>query len=238
MKSKKVVLSALFVMICSVAYSQLHPERKFIRSGNRDFEKGAYDDSEVDYLRAREMNPASYEATFNLADAHYKQERYQEAQAAFEVLASLENNDPLRRADAYYNLGNSYFQQEKYKEALEAFKNAMRLNPADTDAKFNYAYTKKKLEQDQNQDNDQNQNDNQNDQDQNNDQNQDNQDQNDDKNDPQQDKGDGQQPQPEGAISRDEAEKMLDAIQNSEDNTREKMDAEKAPVGVVGGKNW
>ena len=43
------------------------------------------------------------------------------------------------RAEAFYNLGNAQFKQQKYKEALESYKQSLRLNPADQQAKYNYA---------------------------------------------------------------------------------------------------
>ena len=68
---------------------------------------------------------------------------------------------------AFYNLGNAQFKQQKYKEALESYKQSLRLNPADQQAKYNYAYTKRLLDDnkdgggggddDKNQDKDQNQ---------------------------------------------------------------------------------
>lgn len=70
------------------------------------------------------------------------------------------------RAEAFYNLGNAQFKQQKYKEALESYKQSLRLNPADQQAKYNYAYTKRLIDDnedgggggdDKNQDKDQNQ---------------------------------------------------------------------------------
>ncbi len=51
------------------------------------------------------------------------------------------------RAEAFFNLGDAQFRQEKYREALESYKQSLRLNPADAEAKYNYAYTKRLLEQ-------------------------------------------------------------------------------------------
>lgn len=252
---RKIILSLLLCGLCYGGYSQLYPERRLIRSGNKQFEQGKYPEAEVTYMRALEKTPFSYEANFNLSDVRYKQERYEEAEQIFQQLAEMQvpegmenlgpitGTDPASRARAYYNLGNSLFQQRKLEPALEAYKNSLRLNPSDQEAKFNLAYTKKLLDKDkngggggggQNNQNDQNKNqDNQ----QNNPDNKDNNDQN--KQNP--DKNDQQKnpdKQNQGGMSKEEAEQLLDAVQNSEDNTREKVDAKK--VGKVGrsGKNW
>jgi tetratricopeptide (TPR) repeat protein len=176
---------------------------------------------------------------------------------------SLER-DSVNISETHYNAGNSLFQQRKLEEALEEYKNALRANPSDMDAKFNLAYTKKLLEKDkqqqqqnqddknqdknkdQNQDNkdnkDQQQNQDQQQDKQNQDQNKDkdnNQDKNNDQN-QQQNQDDKQQPQDsKQSMSRNDAEQLLNAMQMSEDKTREKVDAQEAKAAVaVSGKNW
>ena len=192
------------------AQAQKWPERSRVRRGNRAYERLDYGRAEERYQQALELSDTCFEAKFNLGDALYKQQRYDEAEKIFTALAADSTRSDLDRAHSFYNLGNSLFQQKKYQEALSAFKRSLRLNPADLETKYNYAYTKKYIEDNQqggggggdnnqNQDNqnqDQNQqgdgqNDQQNDQnqdhnqqgndDQNKDQNQDNENNNDQK---------------------------------------------------------
>ena len=148
------------------------------------------------------------------------------------------------RAMAFYNLGNAQFKQQKLKEALQSYKNSLLLNPLDMEAKYNYAYTKKLLEDQQqdggggNDNQDQNQDQNQN---QNQDQQQGGNDQKQDQNkDQKQDQNQDQQPQsqqPQQGISEQEQQQILDAIQAQEDRTQEKL-KEKQGVIVRGTKNW
>lgn len=244
-------MKALFCTFVSVlltlgASAQRYPERSDIRSGNRAYEQGDFPRAEVAYRRALEKAPDSPEANFNLSNALYKQERYDEAAKLAGQIAA-DTTDVLRQAKAYYNQGNAYFKQRKLQEALEAYKNSLRINPSDQEAKFNLAYTQKLLEQnqddDQNKDKDKNKD--QNDQNQ---QNQDNsnQDKNDDQNQQQQNPDNPnqqndqqeQQPPPQGGMSQEEADRMLDAMQGNEDNTKQKMEEKKVrPVGRSG-KNW
>ncbi len=185
-------LVALFV--ATDAQAQKFPERRLVRKGNRSYERLDYNKAAERYQQAIGVCDSCYEATFNLGDALYKQKEYDEAGKIFSALAADSTRSDLDRAQSYYNLGNTLFQQKRYQEALSAFKKSLRLNPADLETKYNYAYTKKYIEdqqqqgggggndqnQNQNQQNDQNQgggNDQQNDQqnnqnDQNNDQNQ------------------------------------------------------------------
>lgn len=168
-------------------------------------------------------------------------------------------------SDVFHNLGNAYLAQKKYGEAVEAYKNSLRRNPGDVETKTNLAYAQKMLEdQQQNQQNQQNQQDQQN-QDQNQNQNQ-NQDQNKDQNKNDQDKNDqnkdqnkndqndqnkqndqqdnkndqqnqqGQQPK----ITPQAAEQMLQAVQDKENQTQEKVNKEKAKAlkSKQKEKNW
>ena len=130
-------------------------------------------------------------------------------------------------------------QKKDYAAAVEAFKQALLRRPDDLDAKENYIYAKKMLEnqqnQDQNQDQNQQQNQDQNQDQQNQDQNQDQQNQN--QNQDQQQ----QQPQPqEQQISPQQARQMLQAIQAKEKETQDKVNKEKAAVlkSRQKDKNW
>ena len=164
--------------------------------------------------------------------------------------------------EAIYNLGNALYKAERFDRAEQTMQ-SLRLNPSDMEAKYNYAYTKRLLDEnkdggggggDQNKDQnqDQNKDQNQNDQSQQNpDQKGDQKDQKgdpkdqqgDQKQNPQEGKGDKEdqgdqqgQPTPSG-ISPQEQQQMLDAIQAQEDKTQEKL-KEKQGVVVRGKKNW
>jgi tetratricopeptide (TPR) repeat protein len=213
------------------AAAQRYPERKFIRAGNSVYSKGDYPLAGVLYMKALAKDSMSYEARFGLLDALYKQGNYDAAAQGFAALAGDTSN--IHAPQSHFNAGNALFRQKKYREAIDAYKNSLRLDPADSEAKFNLAYAKKMLEQQQ-QDKDQNKDD------KDNKDNRDNDDSRDQQNQPQnQDQNGGQrQQQPQqGQMSREEAERMLDAVQMSEDRARQKLDsARKAPAS--GGKNW
>ena len=245
------------------ASAQKYPERSLVRKGNRDFAKERYDRSIERYTQALEAAPENFEAAYNLGGALYRTEKYEEAAKMLERIAADSTRTDQERAEAFYNLGNAQFKQEKYPEALESYKQSLRLNPSDMEAKYNYAYTKRLLDEnkdggggggDQNKDQnqDQNKDQNQNDQSQQNpDQKGDQKDQKgdpkdqqgDQKQNPQEGKGDKEdqgdqqgQPTPSG-ISPQEQQQMLDAIQAQEDKTQEKL-KEKQGVVVRGKKNW
>ena len=256
----------VFLFAALGASAQNMPERSEVRRGNRQYNKGNYEKSIERYERALGAAPESFEAIYNLGNALYKAERFDKAEQTMRKAAADSLRADGERAEAFYNLGNAQFKQQKYKEALESYKQSLRLNPDDQEAKYNYAYTKRLLDEnkdgggggndDQNQDKDQNQDqqqqgggeDKQDKQDgdrQQDDQNQqgdDQEQQGEQQNPPQPDKGDQgdeqgeQQPVPAG-ISPQEQEQMLDAIQAQEDRTQDKL-KEKQGVVVRGKKNW
>ena len=256
-----ILLAALLAAVS--ALGQQMPERREVRKGNRLYNKGEYQQSIERYGRALMLDPASFEATYNLGNALSKAEMYDKAEQMQNRAAADTLRSDTERAEAYYNLGNTQFRQKKYQEALESYKRSLLLNPDDREAKYNYAYTKRLLDDeqknggggggDQNQQNKDQQNqqgqNNQNQQgqdqnkDQNKDQGQDNQDQNKDQGQGQPDGKDGEQgegegqPRPEG-ISPQEQEQMLDAIQAQEDRTQEKLKEKRRAMVVRSGKNW
>ncbi len=259
----KLLYIILFLFAAAGAQAQQLPERSLVRKGNRQYNKGNYEQSIGRYEQALQAAPGQFEAIYNLGNALYKAERFDRAEQTMQQAAADSLRADTERAEAFYNLGNAQFKQQKYQEALESYKQSLRLNPSDMEAKYNYAYTKRLLDQNKNggggggndqkdQDKDQNKDQNQNGQGQQNpdqkgdqkDQKGDPKDQQDDqKQDPQDgkgdkgDKGDQQgQPTPSG-ISPQEQQQMLDAIQAQEDKTQEKL-KEKQGVVVRGKKNW
>lgn len=170
MKMKR-TLYLTFMLVVAVAMAipaqaQKWPERSRVRRGNRAYERLDYDRAEERYKQALELSDTCFEAKFNLGDALYKQQRMDEAEKIFAALAADSTRSDLDRAHAYYNLGNSLFQQKKYQEALSAYKRSLRLNPADLETKYNYAYTKKYIDDNQQGGGGGNNNQNQNDQNQ------------------------------------------------------------------------
>jgi tetratricopeptide (TPR) repeat protein len=232
-------LSILLIFSGITINSNAQNENKFIRQGNRAFEEGDFKKAEIDYRKALDKNQKSVKGEYNLGGAIYKQENYEEAQRLYEQLAS-NNLTPEQKAMTYHNLGNSFLQMQKPEPAIAAYKNALRNNPNDLDTKYNLEFAKKMLKQQQQQQQQQNkdQNKDQENKDQNKDQkNQDQQNQDQDKDQQNQDQQqnqqqsqdnqDKQQPQQMKQISKEDAERMLQALQDNEKKTLEKLKLEK-----------
>ena len=218
-KVKNILMIMLFLTAISAA---AQPDRRDVRRGNRDYKKENWKEAEIEYRKGIVKDSLSVAANYNLAADLYRQNNPQEAQKVLdrikEVAPATEN-----AADYYYNLGDVAIANQDWQTAVTAFEESLLRNPGDMNAKENYIYAKKKLQQQQNQQNQQQNDQNQDNQDQNqdrNDQNKDNQDHNKDQQDRQQD----QQPK----ITPQAAQQMLQAIQAKEKETQEKVKKEKA----------
>ena len=236
-------LILLLALLCALSASA-QADRHDVRAGNRKFRKDKFKEAEIDYRKAVVRDSTSLAAQYDLASALYRQQDYAGAGKALE---SLKEREDLP-AQYYFNAGDAACQQKDWQAAVDAFRQALLQDPGDLDAKENYIYAKKMLENqqgggggggnDQNQDNQDNQDDQNQNQDQNQDQdNQDrNQDQNQDQNRDNQDKNQDQQPQ----ISPQQAQQMLRAIQAKERETQDKVNKEKAALlkSRQKEKNW
>ena len=239
----------LALLSISVAMSA-QTDRKEVRSGNRQFRRENYKEAEISYRKALVKDSLSFAANYNLANVLYRGEHYDEAG---KILETVREAAPASEygADYFFNAGDIALAKKDYAAAVDAFKQSLLLNPGDLQAKENYIYARKMLENRQQngggQDNQQNQDDQQN-QD-----NQDNQDNQQDRNDNQQNRDqqnnqdqqdsqdgrNGQQPQPV-KISPQQAQQMLKAMQAKEKETQDKVNREKAEAlkSRQKEKNW
>lgn len=235
---RRLISVLLLLLLCLPSLAQ--NDRKDVRAGNRKFSKDKFKESEIDYRKAVLKDSTSVAGQYNLASSLYRQGDYDGAGVA---LGRVEESG---RPEVYFNEGDVALQKKDYARAVEAFKSALLQTPDDLDAKENYIYAKKMLEnQQQNNQNDQNQDQqnqdqqNQNNQNQQDNQDQQNQDNQDDRNDQQDDKDQSRQNN-ENQMSQQQAQQMLRAIQAKEKETQDKVNKEKAAAlkSRQKEKNW
>ena len=243
-----IVLALVLALSAGPVWGQV--DKKEVRHGNRDFRKEKYEMAFQDYLRAVEKDTLSVAANYNMANALYRMEQYDQAQQALDRIGDAVLSS-ASAADYFFNLGDVALQKKDYQAAVKAFTESLILRPEDLQAKENLIYARQMLQNQQNQENGGGQNDDQQDnqdqnqdnqdQNQNNDQNQD--DQNQDNQNPEQDKQDDQQkqqPQQEPKITPQAAQQMLQAIQAKEKETQDKVNKQKAEAlkSRQKDKNW
>lgn len=246
-----IILVAVTFLMGVSAMAQV--DKKDVRRGNRDFRKENFREAEIDYRKALVKDSMSVAANYNLASTLYREGDYAQAMQTLERVKDVAPMSPAS-ADYYFNLGDVALQQQDYQKAVEAFGESLIRRPDDLQAKENFIYAKKKLQDQQqnqqNQNNDQNQDnqDNQDQNDQNQNKDQDNQDQQNDqdKNDQNQDQNQDQNDQPQQSqgqqpkISPQAAQQMLQAIQAKEKETQDKVNKQKAEAlkSRQKEKNW
>jgi tetratricopeptide (TPR) repeat protein len=231
----------LILLFSALFYHNAFSEspKKFIREGNKCYKDEKFIDAEVQYKKALETDSNSLKANFNLANSLYKQGRFEESGNIYQNLSN-QNIDKEVLAKAYHNLGNSLLKEKKYPESIDAYKKSLRLKPDDLDTKYNLEYAKKMLIQEQQQQKNQKNQQNQDNKDQKQDQNK--QDKNKDKNkDNQQSQADNQnqkdkqdknrKEQQQPKISKEDAQRMLNAIRNDEKKVQKDVRKQLVPSG-------
>ena len=119
-------------------------EKAHIRKGNKQYEAGQYAEAESSYKDALDEKASSFEGSFNLGDAAYKQEKFDDAINQFDLISKQANTKEQLGA-SYHNLGNAYLQKKEYEKSVEAYKQALRNTPSDMDTKYNLAYAQRQL---------------------------------------------------------------------------------------------
>ncbi len=140
----------LVALLTHATHAQV-TSRSMLRSGNRAFEEGDFTTAEEKYREAAQKRHHATAAQFNLANALYRQQRYEEALEVYLSLLSSSHDSATINAIAY-NLGNTalkrflnpeegmeHQRQEYLQLGIEAYSEALRYNPTDEDARHNLA---------------------------------------------------------------------------------------------------
>lgn len=224
-KRRTLMVTLLFALGTVGAFSQ--NDRTYIRQGNRLFRMGNADKAEVEYRKAIVKKNNNPQANYNLGCALMQQQKDSLAMVQFDKASKMETSK-FRRSMSYHNMGVIAQRHQQYGPAIKCYQEALRLNPNDNETRYNMILCKK-LMKNQNQPQ-QNQNQKKNDKDKN------KQDQDKQKQDQQKQENN---PQKQEQISKDNAERMLDAADQQEKATRKKMEkAMSQPQRRNLQKNW
>ena len=214
--------------------AQNKKSRTLIRNGNSSYQNNNFDKAELNYRKALVIDPKSKSANYNLGNTLYSQQKFQESQEYYEKSID-KNDDKLSRARAYHNMGNACFKSNQLEQAILAYENALKLNPSDVETKYNLAMAKKQQKNKGGGKNDQKQD------------KKDNQDKKDDQkksggsgNPQEKPKEAKSEPKPDNkSMSKEQAQRLLEALKNQEQNTQNKMEAKKTkPEPKKGKKDW
>ena len=228
---KVLFMLSILMSINSIAQNK----KSFLRNGNELYADSSYNEAEIQYRKSLLEDQDYFNASFNLADAIYKQERYEESSALFDA---LKDDAPTETdlAKVFHNIGNSLVKEQKLDEAIEAYKSALRINPNDKDTRHNLALTTQQQEQENKNENKENKDD------QKEDKKEDNKEQEKENKENKKQQEEKQENNPEEKkeeMSKETAEKMLEAIQQQEKELQEELQKKKVKgkrVKVI--KDW
>lgn len=232
---RKVIYVTILILLPITVVAQVNStkhERNFIREGNKMYSERRYADAEKAYQKALQENESSLIAKFNLATTYLRQANVndttknglleQSMNMLNEVAATADN---ALASKAYYDLGNIYYNQKNYAASVEFYKNALRKNPDDDKARENLRLAQKQLKDQQGGGGGNNNDDKQNEK-QNQDQNKKKDDKGQDQN--KQNPNDKQAKQPpQNGMTKENAEQILQTMQNEEKNTQDKVNKAK-----------
>jgi Ca-activated chloride channel homolog len=217
----------IFIAIIQIAFSYARAQNAdaLIRQGNRLYNKQDYDQSLANYEKALKKKPGNPDANFNQGDAFYRKNDYEKAAGSYEDVLQSKADEQTRQS-AYYNKGVAMIRQKKLDESIDAWKNALRLNPADSEARDNLVKAlmeKKKQDQQQQQQNKKDQQDKKP---------QDNKQKKD------QNKPDNQPSSPQSKLSKQQVEQYLKSLIQREKDVQDKMNQNKPHTLSQPDKDW
>jgi Ca-activated chloride channel homolog len=122
----------------------LRPKR-LSAQGRKAYGEGDHPGALKSYEAAAGTRPRDPRASFNVADALYKNGKYAEAEAIYRALGA--NVASGLAADARFNLGNALYQKQEFGPAVRAYRDALRIKPDDADARQNLELALRALQQ-------------------------------------------------------------------------------------------
>lgn len=208
--------------------------RTRVLEGNKLYGEEKFDAANNKYRDALNDDPLSPIIHYNIGNTYHQKKNYEEALQEYDK--SLSSDNVLYQAQSYYNTGNTLFRMGKLLESIEAYKRALELNPDDTDAKYNLEYVRALLK-----DNAQKQPQEGGDQSESSQQQQQQegaQGENEEQNKSEEQQGGGEeQPLDPKQISKEDAERLLDALQEDEkDQLKDRKIKSSGKVRVI--KDW
>jgi tetratricopeptide (TPR) repeat protein len=233
-------LLLLLVAPLLVAWSFFDPFHENVEKGNRAAEAGTAAEALERYEEAARVEPGSPIPDFNRGIVLGAEGEADAARDAYLAAAAAE--DPAIAADALYNLGNLHLARNEFEPAIDSYLRSLDLDPEDAEARRNLEIALQRQEEQQQQQQDQQQQDQEQDQEQDEEQDQqqpqepeepseDEQQQNETPQPQEEEQEPEQEPQPEERFTREDAERLLNAIQSDELKVLEQLQPEQPSPG-------
>jgi Ca-activated chloride channel homolog len=135
-QKKAKTMKVAWIVLMLVVFSSLNAQAPDIRKGNAYFKNGQYGMAEQHYASVLKSDPENETARYNLGLALYQQQKFREAEAVWQKLATGSPNYQTR-SFSYYNKGVIQSHEQRLEESIDSYKDALRINPDDKEAREN-----------------------------------------------------------------------------------------------------
>ncbi|KKL77613.1 hypothetical protein LCGC14_2033150, partial [marine sediment metagenome] len=158
MRNLNTKASIFTLLLCTMLIGWVDPASDKNEEGIQLYNEEKPDEAISKFTDAQSYAPESQSLDFNIANTHYKEGKFPEAEKSFKDV--MKTKDNTLKAKANYNLGNTMYKQGKFKEALDFYKKTIELTEEEKsnlkdketasireDAKYNYEFVQKKMEE-------------------------------------------------------------------------------------------
>ncbi|MEG2334599.1 tetratricopeptide repeat protein [Chryseobacterium sp.] len=147
MNTKIFFLSFLFVVLGQNFVLGQDSYRMLVYEGNKKFKAKDYDGATSKFAESVKEKDDDFAAHYNLGNALYKKEKYEDAKSEFKKAEKLAQSVEDKAA-ALHNLGNTYMKLEDAEKASETYKSALKQNPYSEHTRKNFEIAMLKLKKD------------------------------------------------------------------------------------------
>lgn len=217
-----IILFTCFILASAALQAQ--KENALIRSGNRFYKQKQIDQSQQQYQKAIQQAPENPTANYNLGNTQFRKDDFENAAKSYDASIS-HTSDKAMQEKGLYNKGVAEIKQQKLEESIRSWKDALKIDPADSDARENLQKALQELKSKQPQQQKQDQKQDQQKQDQQKKEQQNNQQQ--------------QQPKPQQSrLSKQQVQQLLQAMEQKEKEVQDKMNQNKPKAPSQPDKDW
>ncbi len=140
--SAKIAVIVLLLMLAANANASVGA---LMRKGNSCFQRQKFEEALSFYQRAEVLEPDNLAIHYNIGNTLYRLGRFPDAVS--ELSLATVAKKPGARGNAFYNLGNTFYRLYRLDDAIQAYKMALLANPQDRQAKENLEFCLKRRQE-------------------------------------------------------------------------------------------
>ena len=126
----------IWMMIVAGLAGFAQKKNTHVIAGNKLYKENKFDQAVPEYVKALETDADTTIANYNLGNAYFRSKRFDEAEKTYDNTIANGGDDAMKQS-GFYNKGVSLSKQNKLEESIEAYKMAVKMNPADSNARLN-----------------------------------------------------------------------------------------------------